>query len=67
MEVALRAFLGLMFAIGFASFGFWLGSQVHAGIGLIIALILIPIGFLIGFFWVEVKFVMKLILGSMFE
>ena len=67
MEVGMRTLLGLIFTAAFGTFGFWLGSQLHAGVGIIVSLLLLPIGFLLGFFWVEVKFLIRLILGSILD
>ena len=61
MELGARALLGLLFAFVFAGLAWQVGSHVWAGLSFIIALIAWPIGFVIGFFWLEVKFMIQLV------
>lgn len=62
METGMRAFLGILFALFFASTAGGLAGQVWVGLGVIFAIGAFPIGFLIGFFWLEVKFALQLLL-----
>ena len=62
MELGARTLLGLLFAFVFAGLAWQVGSHVWVGLGLIIALITWPIGFVIGFFWLEIKLAAQIIL-----
>ena len=64
MAFGLRFFYGLIFSLLFADVGWWIGSHVWVGIALVIGVVAFPLGFLIGFFWLEVKFMIRLLLGS---
>ena len=63
-EWVIRCFLGLLFAFIFASVGYALGSYVWVGLGLLIVLFTAPIGFLVGFFWLEIKLLLQFIFGA---
>ena len=67
MEVIVRVGLGLLFMVLFCPIFYGLGSLVSQWIGLIMGMIVAPLAFIIGFFWVEVKVGLyllgKLILG----
>lgn len=63
MEVSMRLFLGFVFAFMLSGFAWWVGSHVWVGVAILVALLAFPVGFLIGFFWLEVKFVVRLLLG----
>lgn len=56
-----------LFAVGFASLfaiaAYTIGSAIWVGIGLILALCVIPVGLLIGFFWLEVKFFLRFLIS----
>ena len=67
MEVSLRLFLGLMFACGLSAVAWWVGSHVWVGVAIVVAVLVFPIGFVLGFFWLEVKFLLRLFLGSLFD
>jgi hypothetical protein len=67
MEVSLRLFLGLMFACGLSAVAWWVGSYVWVGLAILVAVLAFPIGFVLGFFWLEVKFLLRLLLGSLFD
>lgn len=56
-----RVFLGVLFALVIATFVMWLGSHIWIGIGMILFLISFPFGFLIGYFWFEIRFVLSLL------
>lgn len=64
MELAIRLCFGIGFAFLFSSLAWWVGSGVWIGVAAIAAAITFPIGFLIGFFWLEVKYLVRLILGT---
>lgn len=66
MEFGARALLGLLFAFVFAGLAWQVGSHVGVGLSLIIALIAWPIGFVIGFFWLEIKLVLQILLRLWF-
>jgi hypothetical protein len=61
MEVGMRFFLGFLFASIFASAAWWLGSQLWVGIGVLLSVLVFPVGFAVGFFWLEVKFFLQLV------
>ena len=67
MEVLLRVGLGILFIVIFCPIFYGLGSLISQWIGFLLGIIIIPIAFIVGFFWVEVKvglhIVGKLILG----
>lgn len=67
MEIGLRLVLGLMFATAFAAGAWWLGSHVWVGAAALLGIAAFPLGFLVGFFWVEVKFLLRLLIGSLFD
>jgi len=67
MEIGFRTILGVLFSTFFASLGYGVGAQIHPALGILIAAMLIPIAFLLGFFWVEVKFWIRLILKALIE
>lgn len=67
MELSLRCVLGVLLSAIFAVLAFWLGSKVWTGLGVLLLVPAILIGFFIGFFWVEVKFLLRLLLGSLLE
>jgi hypothetical protein len=62
MEIGLRLFWGGGFAFLFSSLAWTVGSMVWVGVGVTAAGVVIPIGFLVGFFWPEVKFALWLLL-----
>ncbi|MBL9130258.1 MAG: hypothetical protein JNG86_03610 [Verrucomicrobiaceae bacterium] len=62
METGVRLALGLLFACLFAAAAWWAGCHVWVGAGFILAVAAFPPGFLVGFFWLEVKFLLHLIL-----
>lgn len=67
MEVILRVGLGILFMVLFCPICYGLGSLISQWVGLIMGMIIAPLAFVIGFFWVEVKvgfyLLGKLILG----
>lgn len=62
MELGMRTFLGFLFALVLSSGAGYLGSEVWVGLGVILAILTFPFAFLIGFFWLEVKFALQLLL-----
>ncbi|WP_050030279.1 hypothetical protein [Verrucomicrobium sp. BvORR034] len=62
MELGMRAFLGFFFAIVLSSGAGYLGGEVWVGVGVILAILTFPFAFLIGFFWLEVKFALQLLI-----
>ncbi len=62
----MRWALGLTFAILLCAATFKLGSMVHAGVGLIASIVALPIGFALGFFWIEIKVCARLVLQLFF-
>jgi len=66
MEFGMRAIFGLVFAGFFAMAGWWLGGHIWVGVSIVFACSAFPVGFLIGFFWMEVKLLLKLFLGGIF-
>ncbi len=67
MEIGGRSLIGLLFSFLFLSIGYWAGAQVWTGLGVMLSIAGIFIGFPIGFFWIEIKFLMKLTLKSIFD
>ncbi|MEZ5300220.1 MAG: hypothetical protein R3F11_06075 [Verrucomicrobiales bacterium] len=62
MEIGLRVMLGIFFASLAAGFGWWLGNHIWVGVALVLSMAALLPGFLTGFFWLEVKFALKLCL-----
>jgi len=67
MEIGMRCFLGFVFAFVLASVAWWIGSHVWVGVAVVVAILAFPVGFLIGFFWLEVKFLLRLFFGSLLD
>jgi hypothetical protein len=67
MEFGMRLCLGFVFAFLLSGIASWTGSYVWDGVAVAIALLVFPVGFLVGFFWLEVKFLFWLILRSLIE
>ena len=63
VEFGLRAMLGILFGCVFAGAAWGAGSHIWSGVGFIAALSVFPLGFLIGFFWVEVKLLLSMAFG----
>jgi hypothetical protein len=61
MEMYIRLFLGFLFAFLFSGIAWGIGNYVWVGLAVICVLVAFPIGFLVGFFWLEVKFILRLI------
>ncbi len=67
MELSMRVIHGGVFTVlagmlaGMLALG--LASHLWAGMGLLLCVILCPLGFLVGFFWLEVKFFLRLLLS----
>lgn len=55
LELSMRLLLGFVFSLLFASFGYGAGAVIWAGIGVILALICFPVGFVYGFFCREIN------------
>jgi hypothetical protein len=67
MEFGLRCLFGIFFAVLFCAGAYSIGAYVWSGLGFVLALVATPVGFVVGFFWVEVKFLIGLILGFFFH
>ncbi len=67
MEYGMRLFLGGLFAVVFSSFAWGLGGQIWVGVGVLCAIVVFPIGFAVGFFWPEVKMLLRLMAGIFFD
>jgi hypothetical protein len=67
MEFGMRLFLGFLFAFLLSGIAWWIGSHVWVGVAIVITLLAFPIGFLVGFFWLEVKFMLRLFFGSLID
>ena len=63
MELSMRLLFGCAFTVLAGILALGLASQLWAGIGLLLCLIFCPLGFLVGFFWLEVKFFLRLLLS----
>lgn len=61
VEFLARVFLGVLFASVIASLVMLFGSHIWVGVGMILFLIALPFGFLFGYFWYEIKFVISLL------
>jgi hypothetical protein len=62
MALGIRVLHGIFFACLICGLAWWLGSQVWVGIGALLSILASPLGFLIGFFWPEVKLLLRVIL-----
>ena len=67
MEFVTRLILGGVFVVILCPIAYGLGSWIWVGIGWALALGSVPFGFLLGFFWAEVKTLLKLALGIWFH
>ncbi len=67
MEFVTRLILGGVFVTILCPIAYGLGSWIWVGIGWSLSLVSVPFGFLLGFFWVEVKPLLKLALGIWFH
>lgn len=65
MEVSLRLVFGFMFACGLSALAWWVGSHVWLALAVLVAVLTFPIGFVPGFFWLEVKSLLHLFFGSL--
>ncbi len=66
LEIGWRCLLGGFFAFFFFSLAYALGSQLWVGIGVLSALISLPLGFAVGFFWPEIRFALWLLCKLVF-
>ena len=67
VELSFRLILAVVFAFFFTITGYGLGSEVWTGLGFFAAVVSFPIGFVIGFFFHEIRFLVRLIFGSFFQ
>jgi len=67
MELGVRLLLGFLFAFLLSGGAWWIGSQIWVGVAIVIVLPAFPIGFLVGFFWLEVRFMLHLLIGSLMD
>lgn len=63
MELSMRVLHGCVFTVLAGMLALGLASHLWAVMGLLLCLILCPLGFLVGFFWLEVKFFLRLLLS----
>lgn len=63
MELSMRVIHGGVFTVLAGMLALGLASHLWAGMGLLLCVILCPPGFLVGFFWLEVKFFLRLLLS----
>ena len=59
LEIGMRVFLAIVFAAVAGGLGYSLGHGVFAGFGLIGAIFLLPVGFIYGFFCVEINWLLR--------
>lgn len=62
MELSIRSLLGGIFALIFAGIGYTVGTTVWAGIGIMLAIVAMPMGFIFGFFVQEIILLFKLLI-----
>ncbi len=67
MEFGLRCFLGFFLGICFCALSWQLGKELGSFLGFAAALIALPIGFVTGFFWLEIKFLLRLIFRAFID
>ncbi|MES2507429.1 MAG: hypothetical protein V4599_12040 [Verrucomicrobiota bacterium] len=63
MELSVRIIHGILFAFLLGSLGMWAGNHLWLGLGLLLFIAASPVGFVIGFFWLEVRFFLRLLLS----
>ena len=62
IELGVRFLLGILFMLFFGGLGLLIGSEIWVGVGIVLMLILAAIGFLMGFFWNEIKLLISLLI-----
>lgn len=62
MEIGIRCLFGVLFTVFFSAFFYWLGSHAWSGIGIVLGIVSAPFGFIAGFFWMEIKFLLRLLI-----
>jgi hypothetical protein len=62
VELGIRFLLGILFMLFLGGLGLAVGTQIWGGIGIILMLTLSPIGFLVGFFWNEIKLLISFLI-----
>ncbi len=67
MELGMRLFLGVMFGLMLSGVAWWIGSLIWVGFAILVSFVTFPVGFVIGFFWLEVKFALRFLIGAMFD
>ena len=61
VELSMRLLLAFVFAFVFSGLGYGVGAVIWTGIGIILALVFFPLGFVYGFFCVEINFFLRMI------
>lgn len=61
MEIGMRCLIGFIFCVILCPGAFALGNSLHGSLGIIMAFITIPFAFIFGFFWIEIKFAIRLL------
>lgn len=65
VEIGVRLLLGVLFA-GVLSVAAWgLGSQLWVGLGIAAVIPALLVGFVAGFFWPEIRFLLRLMLKAL--
>ncbi|MES2983054.1 MAG: hypothetical protein V4727_12135 [Verrucomicrobiota bacterium] len=59
LELGMRLLLASVFAFVFAGLGYISGAAIWTGVGVILALVCLPIGFIYGFFCREINFFIR--------
>jgi hypothetical protein len=60
VDFGLRSLMAVGFGIGAAILGYTLGAVVWSGLGILLSIVLIPVGLLYGFFLPEINFCIRL-------
>ena len=60
VELGFRAVFGVGFGIAGAVLGYVLGATIWTGVGIVLAMVFVPIGFVYGFFLPEINFCIRL-------
>ena len=61
VELGIRLTLAVGFSIGFAILTYTIGASVWSGLGMLLALCSLPLGFIYGFFLHEINFCLRMI------
>ena len=64
IEITFRFTFAFIFSFVFSIIGFGLGATIWSGVGLLLAFIAVPIGFIYGFFMPEINFFIRSIVSG---